>query len=717
MERKKSNFLGKILSYILVLFVCFGLITNAPLLARAEEKVYTFDNTEVLSDLESSGTFDINDYPWDYYGIYKSPSIANFVEWCYSPFKSEEFALYIYFYNPQNLQINTSSASNKIQMASAYSSYPITRESVPTDYDTYNLVFCSKSTRENYEGLFYKFRVVDEKGSDGLYIRERVYSGERRYDVSGITFTTLDGKVQEIGAGGTYFFNGFAAGYGPSSVSESTLECSEYRALETISIDVHPTYYRQAGWSDLGAGHQWDINSVYFSIPERYFDDFGNLQKIKAEWFEYETTDILVSNDQAAINAFLPYAGIEIPTTTLGSYNSALRYGYVFDNYSNNTSSFTDVYGYNLAKQAMSDWTIGGLIFGTGAQNYHTLKNKINYFFYTPNAITSSSSEVLVSTEKLTNYMKSYNATFNNGYLPVEIDGQKISADLFKTTLSSDRQKIAYVGDDVHHKVVEFDANDEFNMLSYDANHNGWERFWNNVFGGTPIDEKTDISPIVSDVSDYIELSDSNLAKMLLINSSDAKAFKEFYNTAKGKVNSERTVLFRFAKTDYQTEKGFTYKYKSGTNKFDADSEKDAMLTSQSVFLNFDILKLTFLDADGKYAAIPVVSDPDNIINDVSSRPENQAGWLDKLLNTVRDFFEMVGRVLGFVGVLLLGLGIIFGLIIAITFLLKLINNIPGKVIKIILYVALGAAVLLLMIFALPFWVEQLIVLGGAILV
>lgn len=714
MERKKSNFLGKILSYILVLFVCFGLITNAPLLARAEEKTYTFDKTEVLADLESSGTFDINDYPWDYYGIYKSPSIANFVEWCYSPFKSEDFALYIYFYNPQNLQINTSSASNKIQMASAYTSYPITRESVPTDYDTYNLVFCSKSTRENYEGLFYKFRVVDEKGSDGLYIRERVYSGERRYDVSGITFATLDGKVQEIGAGGTYFFNGFAAGYGPNSISESTLECSEYRALETISIDVHPTYYRQAGWSDLGAGHQWDINSVYFSIPERYFDDFGNLQKIKAEWFEYETTDMLVSNDKTAIDAFLPYAAVEIPfndfegANSIGfpSYNANLRYCFANINPLNTTIS-----GYNVANKAFSNVT------GIVDYKYNQITPIINYFFYTPNTITSSSSDVLVSTEKLTNYMKSYSASFKNGYLPVEIDGQKISADLFKTTLSSDRQKIAYVDDDVHHKVVEFDANDEFNMLSYDVNHNGWERFWNNVFGGTPIDEKTDISPIVPDVSDYIELSDSNLAKTLLINSSDAKAFKEFYNSAKGKVNPERTILFRFAKTDYKTTRGYTMKYLSGSDKIDTTTEKDAMITSQSIFLNFDILKLTFLDADGKYTAIPVVSDPTNIINDVSPRPESQDGWLDKLLNTVRDFFEMVGRVLGFVGVLLLGLGIIFGLIIAITFLLKLINNIPGKVIKIILYVALGAAVLLLMIFALPFWVEQLIVLGGAILV
>ena len=712
MTKKRINFFEKLISLILVLFVAFGLFSNAPL-ARAQE-TYSFDNTDVMTDLESSGTFNINNYPWDYYGLYKSPQIANFVEWCYSPFNSGDFALYIYFYNPQNLKIDTESASNKIQMASAYSSYPITRESVPTDYDNYELVFCSMSTRENLEGLFYKFRVVDHKGTDGMFIHERVYSGERRYDVSSVTFATLDGNVKDVGAGGTYFFTGYAAGYGPSATAESTLICSDYRALETISIDVHPTYYRQAGWSELGKGHQWDINSVYFSIPERYFENYGNLQKIKAEWYEYETTDMLVGNDKTAIDAFLPYAGVEIPFNTFNdplgfpSYNSGLRYCFI------GTESLTDfeIYGYNVANNALSDYT------GWVNYNYYQLTPQINYFFHTNNVITSSSSDTLVTSQQLVNYMKSYNATFKKGFLPVELDGKKISADLFKDSLSTERTAVAYVGDDIHHKVVEFDANDKFNMLSYDSTQSDWERFWHNIFGGTPIDEQVGVSPIISDVSNYIELNDSNLSKTLLINENDAKAFKTFYQSAKDKVNPERTILFRFAKTDYKTQMGSTLRYKDGTDKTENyNNAKDAVLASQSVFLNFDIIKLTFLDESGTYTAIPVVSDPLDIVNDVSSRPGSEGGILNDIWQTIKDFFTMLGNVLGFLGVLVLGIVAIIVIVWIVLFLLRIINIIPSTLIKTILYIVLAVVVLGVLILALPFWVEQLVVLGGTVFV
>lgn len=702
MEKKKSNVFGQILSFILALFVVFGLFSNAPL-ARAEESFNLFDQTDALEDLESSGTFNVNDYPWDYYGLYKSPSIANFVEWCYSPFKTEDFALYIYFYNPQNLKIDTDSVSNKVQMASAYSSYPITKDSVPTDYDNFSLVFCSMSSRENFEGLFYKFRVVDQKGSDGLYMRERVYSGERRYDVSGITLATEDGKVQEVGAGGTYFFNGFAAGYGPSSSSESTLVNTGYRTLDTISIEVHPTCYRQAGWSELGEGHQWDINSVYFSVPERYFRDYGNLQKIKAEWYEYETTDMLIANDKAAIDAFLPYAGVNIST-----YTPALGYSFV-----DNKESYKKVLrGYNLANHSLDVSGIMDSIY----YDYYTLSEKINYFFYTGSQITSSSSVILLSSSKIREYMKSYNATFDNGYLPVELDGVKISADLFRTTLSNGRDVIAYVDDDVHHKVVEFDANDEFDMLAYDSTESGWDRFWRQLFGGVEVDSQNNVSPICADVSEYIELSDANLAKTLLISASEVSEFKTFYQTAKTKVNPERTVLFRFAKTDYKTQEVVTYKYKS-EGILDKTTEKNALLTSQSVFFDFDILKLTFLDESGTYTAIPVVSDPLDIVNDVTSRPESSGGLLDTILNTIKDFFTMLGNVLGFAGVLLLGIAALVVLVWLFIQLLRLVKLIEIKVIKIILIVLLIVALALVLIFGLTFWIETLIATGGAVFV
>ena len=140
----------KILVIILTVLLAFGSIFT--MRARAEEENgFPFDFTNVLDDLESSPDFNIINYPYDYAGLHKSPGIINIVEWCYSPFKPGEFALYIYFYNPQNIKIDTDSVSNRIQIATEYKTDPaqekpdtvITQNSIPTQYETFNLIFCN----------------------------------------------------------------------------------------------------------------------------------------------------------------------------------------------------------------------------------------------------------------------------------------------------------------------------------------------------------------------------------------------------------------------------------------------------------------------------------------------------------------------------------------------------------------------------------------------
>lgn len=154
----------RIVTVLLVLVVLFTTFFGTGVKSYASETVdYPFDETNVLDDLESSEEFNLLEYPWDYTGLVKGPGMINFVEWCYSARsdKQDDYALYVYFYNPQNLDISTGSLSNTIQIASSYDTTIVTKESQPTGYDTYNLVYCNKSERSNMEGLFYKFRVID----------------------------------------------------------------------------------------------------------------------------------------------------------------------------------------------------------------------------------------------------------------------------------------------------------------------------------------------------------------------------------------------------------------------------------------------------------------------------------------------------------------------------------------------------------------------------
>ena len=96
MHARKIKY-NKIFSFILAMLFFVSALSVCDFTAHADANVYPFDNTDVMTDLESSDEFVLSDYYWDKYGIYRSPELVNFVEWCYSPFQPDDFALYIYF--------------------------------------------------------------------------------------------------------------------------------------------------------------------------------------------------------------------------------------------------------------------------------------------------------------------------------------------------------------------------------------------------------------------------------------------------------------------------------------------------------------------------------------------------------------------------------------------------------------------------------------------
>ena len=654
---------------LITIIFCFIVVLSSIYLpvgnVYAEGSKYPFDTTDPLDDLESSENFDLSNYLWDTTGKVSKPSIVNFVEWCYSPFKTGDFALYIYFYNPERLQIVTNSISNRIQMASAYTdengapTTVITQDSIPSDYDTYQLVYCGMSMRTNYEGMFYKFRVIDKKTADGKTIEQRVNSMERRYDVSGLTLADKQGNVKEYTVGGTYRFTGYAAGYGANVDSPSTLQNSGYTALETLRLEVHPTNYRVDGVSDLGAGHQWDLTSVYFSVPEVYFTKYGNLQRVKAEWWEYKTQPIVVVNNNDVKNELLNHVGqvVEIEDTSIpyaiytretkGSHPAVTKY---YD------------YIYNHDKGSH----VGG-----------TRLNALYYSFYS-NAVGSGDfDDILVSKEALEAYVNSYTSSYVKG--TVDIKNGQISADLFRDTVDEGRIR--------GYNCQNIDANDKINLLSWDdAGHDWWDKFWTFGIGSIETSKSfNDISPINANVSSSdIALSDSSLADTLLIDKNDASEFRAFYNNAKD--NGERTVIFHFAKTDFYavTQKVYNVERESFTGD---NSVCDCQLSTETVFLDFKIIQLTFKDASNKYKVIPVVSDPVDIYKDVTPAivPKIELpDWLDGL----RGLGDKVAAWIILIVSVVIGVFLLWLLFV----ILRGINNIDNVIVKFVLMLAVLAA-------------------------
>lgn len=600
----------RIIILILAFVITFGIVLMAvPNKAYADAEV-DFTYTNVLDDLRTSTTgesnFDIRNYPYD---ESKKPQVINFVEYCYSYKRNlrANYGLYVYVYNPQGLNFDTGSKASKIQMAVEYN-----EEGQALRYEKFSLRFCNKSTESNYNNLFYKFKVVDRK-IDGKDFYDRVNSNERRYDVSGIELVTYgENTAQEYGVNGIYKFTGYAKGYGPDDKAENTLACNvEY--LETIQLDVHKTYYRTGEYKK---NHKHDLTSVYFSVPQRYFDVYGNLQKIKAEWYEYQTTPIVITSSSKVYNEF---------SKQIGKLSSEIE-GDLYSLYTNEqkvTGANGHYYTYDFAYMAPG-----------------VADERLTRLFYVFSTNGASISKYVLSGSRLEEYILGYDKTFLKG--EIEIPGKVLSADLFETELASDRKSVPYVEGDIHHKLVNFDANDTFNMLSYNELNSGWDKFFDTIFGLKPsnIDQSyKGISPIHI-VTDE-ERNDSDIAKKLLIDGSDTalNEFKQFYDDEKAK--ECKTVLFRFAQTDYRAFFSSVYNESKGDQICHSSSSNTAV-AQESVFFNFDIIELTFCK-DGVYTVIPVVSNPIDIVNDIVI-PQAPKGldWLMWLLLLIVLVFVLI---------------------------------------------------------------------------
>ena len=594
----------RVAAVVMVLVTLFGVFSTT---AHAAGNGSSFDNTKVLDDLLPATVggkpFDIRDYSFDENG---EVQVISFIEYCYS-YKANQrdnYGLYVYIYNPKGLNLSADSKRNKIQMAVSYNA-----EGNPDAYEKFSLEYCSKVESGDYKNLFYKYKVIDRK-IDGQTFDQRVNSNERRYDISGIELAVHgSGTATEYHVGTSYRFTGYAAGYGQNSNEESTLRC-EIEKLETISLSVKHTFYRSKT-STLGAGHQNQLDTVYFTVPKSYIEEYGKLQRIKAEWYEYKTRDILVTSNAAFYQAAKPYVGVPLGSKP----NQYGQYEYVED------------IGYSLGINAgkagdmyVADW---GWNLGTGY--FHSPTNVLYYMFYVndideydPYAKKVSSGGV--ESNELYEYIRAYTKTFEDGRLPVK--NGTISADLFEADIDESRKMDNASGKiQMGYSCYDFDADLDTQVLS------SWSEsdpsFWDNwkhfglgaAFTGGPEEASRVVAPIQILQEDDLDGSDAKVSERLLVNIKDVASIQETYT--KATANDEVIVLFRFAISDYYAQSATIIEPGAGFLGADKKYENQAYIASESVFFDFDIIQLTF-NKKGVYTVIPVVADPIDAIGGIT---------------------------------------------------------------------------------------------------
>lgn len=643
------------------IFIITSLLGGGAAVVHAATSTTTaFEQSDIMDDLKS-GNIDLLQYPYDSTGVIKHPEIMTVVEYCYSARSTHRnnYGLYIYFYNPQGLNISTNSKANKITLGVKYSKDKDGYNKVD-DYEKFDLQFCSKSTGD-YRDLFYKFKVIDHKSVvDGKTIAERVNTNARRYDISEVELMTVgDRNATAYGVGGIYTFTGYAKGYGIDENAESTLAC-ERKDLETITLDlagvtdgVEKRTYWRSNSSSLGAHHQNQINSVFFAIDKTVLEKYGyTLQKIKAEWNEYKTRPVVVVDNKELYTDLLKYNGVQISDT----YDKSRKWSLYDSDY------YGDYQGENVGTLQHFNYTWNGcelLHKPTANDNYrfpcgeYISDNKdtlLPLLFYTGGI---SVDDYTLTADTLQAYFESYAKSFVSGKLEIN-GGHSYSADLFADNVDSGRTR--------GYNLREFDISnpvDLWQINSYNSTHNWFQKFIDYGFGRiTTNDDYNDILPIQCITENDLIVKD--VANHLLINPDDVKTLKDYYNSVK---KDCEVFIFRYAQTDYWA----TDLMIQNSDCMPTTLKGEVRQGTQ--FFDFDILQMTF-NKNGVYTTLGCVSSPVDHWSDYTPSIEAK-GW-------VWNIWKILGLILG-----------LLILIVIIILLYPIISPILGFIVRGILWVIL----------------------------
>lgn len=567
MNIKKSVFFALLLFVVSAMAVVVG--TPTATTAYAEDGVSAIETSYVLDDLKAIDGFSITDYPHDESGILQ---VINFAEYGYG--KESDFKLYVYVYNPKELRIDTESAKNKISMSIGDDK----------DYNKYVLKLCSVSTG-GYTNRFYKFKVF---GLTDAY--KKLNKENRKYSVSEVEFLTAsEDLATSYTVATTYFYSGYAKGYAEESKEKSTLVC-QTSSLNTISLNVNSTSYKFQ--NDIRSGTQ--VSSVYFSVPERYFD-YGVLKKVKAEWNEYKTQPIIITENNTLYNALLPFVGVDI-----GKHNDDV--GYKLFDYALVGDLLSKAWGYNCDEDIPDVMTKLAFLFYTGGTDIH------DYY---------------LSSELIENYIKEYPS----------------KSDLFRDEIDEERAQAGY---NVGYNVVEIDAEDKFDLLSFDTS--SWQtKFIAWLFPDLETSDVDSIAPIYEVKSNDLVGTDKLVAKKLLIDEHDVSSFRNYYVAEKVKGN--RVFLFRFATSDYSS---YSVTY-SKDSFLSSGHDGEVAKAEETVFLDFDIIQLSFCKND-TLTVVPVAASPINVVGAVEPPIEDRVTeFFDSLKTDSKKLLKVIAIALAVV--------------------------------------------------------------------
>lgn len=577
-----------------LLLAVITLIIFAVPVSAAENKseVYTDLSAAVLNGEK----FDFADYPKDTTdtGVY----LLTVNERGFDPSDMSEYGFYVYLYNPSGLALSAAEGKNKIQLATAWTD----ESKTASRYNKFNLDVVSVSNEEGYEYVFYKCKVGTE--SNGANSVESYLKDSRRYEISGIEVQRLvNTNVNEYPVGVCYEF------FGTEKANNKVCQASK---IDTIELEVHHTYFRSQS-SAAGVNHSNQLNAVYFNVPAKYWVEYEKLYSIQCEWEEYRTTPMIVTDNTSVAAHLVTWRG----RGNGSGYNSSNPLSLCTEpRTSNATGVFTMEY----------DWTYNTDLSDSVTLTRYSLNNceAITWSFLSDEIELRQSD---ISSETVMNYWETHGETYRDRMITeegvtdydVEVDGVK-------------NRKAGYQ----YHDIA---FNDTFSMNSYSSNHGWLQQLLNyNIFNGgagTNLKDNYRNIPAIQEVStSHLTLRAEELAAKYYVNPTDADDFKAV--VTEGMLNGMKTVVFRFAVTDY-----FAEEVTALINNEVADGT--TYRAEQTVFIDFDVISLTF-EKENDFYVIPVASSPSDFIGGISSPQVDKDSGLQYLPGYAEDAWANIQR-------------------------------------------------------------------------
>lgn len=600
--------------------------------AEEQEKILTTNPFEDLIQDEQFKTDYLN-------GVYKFQKGAdieflNLSEYKYQNTYTENYGLFVYFYNPDDSRkIDLFSDANKIELSTD-----------GTHYYNYNLKPVSRSVDE-IQDMFYKFRVDTNQD-----FYNSLNSAERTYYVSSYELKIRnENQIHDVEIGQTLKFTGYASGCNGNT--ESTLECYK-EGLETIHLKTHAGYKRSGAINDNLSKHI-DLQYVYFEIPNKYITTYGQPYSVSYEFYDCYT-------DKGIFNIRKKDAYIEKEWWQAGD-NCGSSGAYFLDPWK--TYSVTEL-DYNQS------------IFSIVQDDIETLKTDEALRKWDPKASSPYYLPNLNNWSTLSNEEKQFYRDNQNNYTPTVLGDRLFRKDNADSEITSKdieelikKYGLTYLASNqIYSGPIEKTIDDIEEPTSINPNMpnlSWWESLCAaNAKGDTPWGRTQAGGTSWENVKSFevVESRDDSNGSIYTINPNDVEKFNEIYDDT---IDNDTTLcILRFNEAEYWTAPVYFYR-----EPLLLGNERYTQI-GYSAFMHiidrFNILSLTFRMND-KYTVIPVVSDPQRIVpgatSPVDDRPEDYSWWNDiKKIGEKINIKAIIGIVAGII-LLFIILKLVFKLI------------------------------------------------------